>query len=112
MKKIIIHGEKLGLITNKETLEVKQLFCDFLIECLSYFHESYGVTHFQDHQMTTSLMEKGWKLWKIQRYSTPDAKMVFLHRKVGGLFSLLKELESEIDLSPIWTQILKLTENI
>jgi hypothetical protein len=30
---------------------------------------------------------------------------VFLHRKLGGLFSLLKEMEVEIDLSPFWEKI-------
>jgi aarF domain-containing kinase len=39
---------------------------------------------------------------KLLKFSPPPRKILFLHRKLGGLFNLLKRLEVKINLHPYW----------
>ncbi|MCB0420520.1 MAG: hypothetical protein KDD61_05965 [Bdellovibrionales bacterium] len=42
---------------------------------------------------------------KSLKFSPPPRKIIFLHRKLGGLFNLMKRLDVQIDLRPYWQQI-------
>ena len=105
--KILLFGEKLGLVNRSDRLEAVNLFVSFMKDVLSYFHAEINPVDFKKEEITKKLLETGWKLWKEQRISSPHSDLVFLHRKLGGLFSLLKEMEVEIDLSPFWEKIKK-----
>ena len=41
------------------------------------------------------------------RFSPPPRKLLFLHRKLGGLFQLLKRLDVAMDLSPYWERMVE-----
>lgn len=103
---ILDFGEQLGLVHSEDKKEAIELFSTFMKDLLSYFHEEKNPVDFKNEEMTKSLLTTGWKLFKEQRISSPHSDMVFLHRKLGGLFSLLKEMEVEIDLTPLWQKIL------
>lgn len=104
---ILDFGEQLGLVHSDDKKEAIILFCQFMKEILSYFHDENNPVDFKNEELTKSLLVTGWKLFKEQRISSPHSDMVFLHRKLGGLFSLLKEMKVEIDLSPVWREIIK-----
>lgn len=104
--KIMLYGEQLGLVDRSDRKEAVVLFISFMKNVLSYFHQDKNPVDFTKEEITKGLLETGWKLWKEQRISSPDSNLVFLHRKLGGLFSLLKEMESKIDLYPFWQKIL------
>lgn len=106
-RNILRYGENLGLIFKKDRAEALALFEDFLIDVFSNFKENNNPISFRDKNLTDRLMKKGWELWKKQRISNPHSDILFLHRKIGGLFSMLKESEITIDLSVYWPRILK-----
>lgn len=103
--KILIYGEALGLVDRADTKLAVQLFVGFMKDVMSYFHQEKNPMDFKNEEITKKLMEAGWKLWKEQRISRPNSNLVFLHRKLGGLFSLLKEMQIQIDLYPFWEKI-------
>ena len=39
------------------------------------------------------------------RFSSPPRRLLFLHRKLGGLFQLLKRLDVSLDLRPYWARM-------
>ena len=39
------------------------------------------------------------------KFSAPPRKILFLHRKLGGIFTLLKKLDIELDVYPYWQQM-------
>lgn len=41
------------------------------------------------------------------RHSPPPRSLIFLHRKLGGIFNLLKTLEARLDLGPYWESLVK-----
>lgn len=49
------------------------------------------------------------KLAKELRYSPPPYNLVFLHRKLAGVYSILKGMEVKIDVSPYWQKMTELT---
>jgi predicted unusual protein kinase regulating ubiquinone biosynthesis (AarF/ABC1/UbiB family) len=104
-QKILDHGERLGLIDRKDNEEAVNLFVDFMIDVMSFFRPENNPIDFSNEIITKRLFENGWALWKKQRISVPNSNLVFLHRKLGGLFSLLKESKISIDLYPMWEKI-------
>lgn len=104
-EKILHFGEKLGLVSRSDRMEAVELFISFMKDVLSYFQEQKNPMNFNNEEITQRLLITGWKLFKEQRISSPHADLVFLHRKLGGLFSLLKEMKVVIDLNVFWKQI-------
>jgi aarF domain-containing kinase len=39
------------------------------------------------------------------RFSPPPRRLLFLHRKLGGLFQLLRRLDLRLDLAPYWDRM-------
>ncbi len=109
---LIKYGEKLGLVSSKESEEVKKIFTSFMITTLSLFHPEKNPVDFKNNDIAKELLLLGWELWRKQKISAPDSNMVFLHRKVGGLFSLLKEVNAKINLVNIWKMIESYGEDI
>ena len=107
-KEILNIGEKLGLVDRTDNLEAVQIFIDFMIDVMSFFRPENNPLDFSNEKITKKLLDSGWELWKKQRISTPNSNLVFLHRKLGGLFSLLKESKLTIDLYPMWIKIINL----
>jgi hypothetical protein len=77
---------------------------------MSFFRIENNPMDFSNEEITTRLFETGWKLWKKQKISSPNSNLVFLHRKLGGLFALLKESKITINLHPKWIFLTKLNE--
>jgi len=42
------------------------------------------------------------------RYTAPARQMIFLNRKLGGMFHLLKDLDARADLHAYWQDVMKL----
>jgi predicted unusual protein kinase regulating ubiquinone biosynthesis (AarF/ABC1/UbiB family) len=107
LKNILIYGEKLGLVDRKDNFEAIKLFENFLIDVLSFFRKENNPMDFSNENITSRLLENGWKLFQAQKISRPDSNLVFLHRKLGGLFSVLKESKIQMDLYPFWLLIVE-----
>ncbi|MBP9682240.1 MAG: AarF/ABC1/UbiB kinase family protein [Bacteriovorax sp.] len=107
---ILRFGEDLGLVSSADKTEAVELFVTFMKEAMSYFRKENNPMNFRDEKITGRLLEMGWKLWKVQRISSPNANLIFLHRKLGGLFSLLKEMQISIDLYPYWEKMEKFNQ--
>ena len=44
---------------------------------------------------------------KALKFSPPPRQVIFLHRKLGGLFNLLKRMEVRVDLKPYWERLMQ-----
>jgi hypothetical protein len=41
------------------------------------------------------------------KYSPPPRDLIFLHRKLGGVFQTLKRLGVKLDLQAVWIEMMK-----
>ncbi len=100
--KIIREGEAFGLISERESVETKKLFAELLINSVEPFFASKQPFQFDDSDYVKRSREAGTKFGRSLRFSPPPQRILFLHRKLGGIFNFVKKLEVRLDLTPYW----------
>jgi len=61
---------------------------------------------FSNSEFLKATQESSKSVLKTFKFSPPPHSIVFLHRKLAGVYAILKQLEVKIDLSPYWQKIL------
>ncbi len=90
---------QLGFLDKRETDEVKEVFIDFLILSMRPFEESRQPFDFSNGEYSQEVRSEAWRFSRMLKYSAPPKQLIFLHRKLGGIFMLLKKLDIKADLS-------------
>lgn len=96
-----------GLLDARETEEGKKLFLDLLDHGMKAFHDGATVFKFDDEEYMKNNARISRELIKVLKFSPPPSRLLFLHRKLGGVYALLRKLEIELDIRPFWDTILK-----
>lgn len=97
-----------GLLDRRETQESKQIFVDLMQLGMSPFFDRTkkdGKFNFKDDSFLKENSRLSRLLMQSLKFSPPPHKLIFLHRKLGGIFALLRNLEVEIDLQEYWEKI-------
>jgi aarF domain-containing kinase len=97
-----------GLISDRESTETRRLLAEMMISSLEPFREGAQPFHFKNLEYVKKQRATLQEFTQSLRHSPPPKKILFLHRKLGGIFSFLKKLEAEIDVAPYWAQMLSL----
>ena len=95
-----------GLIDDRESDESKQLFVDLLVNSVEPFSPTKQPFVFRDEEYATRTRDAGQRFVRSLRYSPPPRQILFLHRKLGGIFQLLKRLDVSLDLRPYWEKMI------
>lgn len=97
-----------GLLDARETPEAKRLFTELMELGMSPFLNvpTGGKFNFEDDDFLKNSSRLSRELLQNLKYSPPPYKLIFLHRKLGGLFAILRKLQVELDLREYWEQIL------
>lgn len=103
--RVIELGVAQGLLDVRESKEVKDLFADLLISAVEPFVPELQPFEFADEDYAARARDIGVAFTRSLRYSPPPRKLIFLHRKLGGLFNILKRMQLSLDLSPYWEQM-------
>lgn len=101
-QRIVEEGISFGLIDPRESQESFEAFVDMLVCSAEPFSPSAQPFRFRDSDYNQRSREIVTRFIKGLVYSPPPKRLIFLHRKLGGLFQLLKRLDVELDLSPYW----------
>ena len=96
-----------GLISEKEGPESRKLLADMMILSLEPFASNAKAFDFKDADYSRRTREATQAFAQSLRFSPPPRKLIFLHRKLGGIFAFLKRLEAEIDVAPYWKQMVE-----
>lgn len=94
-----------SLIDARESEEARSVFVDMLRVSLEPF-ETAGAFAFGDADYAERSREVVRRFTQALRFSSPPRKLLFLHRKLGGLFQLLKRLDVTMDLRPYWARMI------
>jgi predicted unusual protein kinase regulating ubiquinone biosynthesis (AarF/ABC1/UbiB family) len=95
----------LGLLDRAETGEGKDAMVRLLRASLSPFDVACQPFRFIDADYAREMRELAMALTQACRVSPPPRAIIFLHRKLGGVFNLLKAMEVELDLTDYWKRI-------
>jgi predicted unusual protein kinase regulating ubiquinone biosynthesis (AarF/ABC1/UbiB family) len=96
---------RLSLIDPREGPEASLRLLDLLRTSARPFQPALQPFDFTDAEYARDTREAAFRLAQACRYSPPPRTILFLHRKLGGLFNLAKALEARLDLRPYWSRI-------
>ena len=104
--RIVDAGIAFGLIDPRESQDTRGLFVEMLVSSSEPFSQHGKPFVFRNADYAARSQSVVKRFAKSLRYSPPPRHLIFLHRKLGGLFQLLKRLDVDLDLSPYWAQML------
>lgn len=96
------------LIDPKESPEAFAAFEEMLTTAIRPFFANSGVHQafdFSDQKHLEVSQAASKKLVSALKYSPPPHNILFLHRKLGGVYSVLKNLGVSLDISKYWKQM-------
>lgn len=99
-------GLAFGLIDPRESAETRAAFVEMLKNAAEPFERGRQPFRFGDAAYAARSKEVVQRFVSGLRFSPPPRQLIFLHRKLGGLFQLLKRLDVELDLYPYWERML------
>ncbi|WP_374035027.1 ABC1 kinase family protein [Bdellovibrio bacteriovorus] len=105
--KIVQKAIEFGLLDSRESEEAKTVFVALLKLGMSPFFQDSDSRkfNFKNDQFVKENARLSRQLVQSLKYSPPPHKLIFLHRKLGGMFAALRKLEVELDLSEYWNKI-------
>lgn len=102
------HAIQCGFIDPRESAAAFKVFEELITTAIApFFVEDLGSTYFNFADINHSLRSQkvGKALSDELVYSPPPYDLVFLHRKLAGIYSILKSLEVRLDISGYWRQM-------
>jgi predicted unusual protein kinase regulating ubiquinone biosynthesis (AarF/ABC1/UbiB family) len=96
---------QLNLLDRAECPEAREALVSLIRASLSPFDPKQQPFRFADAHYAQEMREKGLKLVQACQVSPPPRPILFLHRKLGGIFHLLKTMEVELDLTTSWERM-------
>lgn len=108
-KKIVDVSIEQGLIDERESEDAKRKLVDMLVLGLEPFDPSRQPFVFKDEDYTRRTRETIQAFTQSLKYSPPPRRILFLHRKMGGVFAFLKRLDIELDVAPYWDRMVHKT---
>ena len=94
------------LMDERESPTTKDLFVDMLLNAAEPFDHRVQPFDFRDADYGARSSDIARRFVTSLRFSPPPRRLIFLHRKLGGLFQLLKRLDVQLDLAPYWERML------
>lgn len=95
-----------GVLDPRESGETKELFCRMMELIVSVFREESQPFNFSSgaylHEIRTTTMTFA----STVKFTAPAKDLIFLNRKLGGMFHLLKDLGVRADLNIMWQRML------
>ena len=98
----------MGFIDAREKPETKAGFYDMLRSSLCAFDLDRQPFDFSDKDYFTRTRTTSSAFGKQSKFSAPPFAIIFLHRKLVGIFGLLKDLHVKLDLTPYWERATQL----
>jgi aarF domain-containing kinase len=95
-----------GLLDAREGVEARELFYQLMANALEPFAVSRQPFAFQDPDYLARARQVTMRFAACLKYSPPPRQIIFLHRKLGGLFALFKRLDVRLDLVPYWERMI------
>ena len=98
---ILNESIRIGFLDERENEEVREIYLrmiDFLSE--PFRHDDYF--DFTDKNFFEKSRDLSWELTRKCRFTPPPKDLLFLHRKLGGVFIFLKRLNVKIRLKDYW----------
>lgn len=104
---LIEGGIAFGLLDAREGPEARAAFAKMMRAATLPFAPQVQPFEFRDPDYQRQTRDLVFRFMQTLRFTAPPRRLLFLHRKLGGLFNLLKRLEVRLDLEPYWQRMIE-----
>lgn len=104
---LISCANSLGLIDPRENENVEKEFIRLMSLVTFMFREENQPFSFNNPEYLQNVRSTTLTLIRNVHYSAPARQLIFLNRKLGGMFHLLKEAGGKINMRPYWEKVNK-----
>jgi aarF domain-containing kinase len=104
-QRIADEGVALGLVDARESRDTRKLFATFLRTAVEPFDPTKQPFRFRDAGYAERSRDVSRRFVRSLAFTPPPRRLLFLHRKLGGIFQLLKRLDLELDLRAYWERM-------
>lgn len=101
-EQIIEHTRSMRLLDPRESPECMQAFVSMLRMSLEPFEPQHQPFDFASNAYSSDMRKSSLHFTKLIRYSAPPHQILFLHRKLSGIFRLLQAMRVKIPLQDYW----------
>lgn len=115
--KIIENAIQMELLDPRESESAQLLFIKMMNLAVEPFlgkkYDQYSTENtfqFADKEYNDRSKKVIKEFLKELKYTPPPHNLIFLHRKLGGIFSLLRRLNIELNLRPYWQEMIGKSE--
>lgn len=105
-KNLMIESERLKFIDPRENDEVRALYIKMMDTLSAPFRQTTPFD-FADKKFYDDTKNISWTLTRKCKYSPPPKDLLFLHRKLAGVFILIRKLEAKLVLKDFWYKVEK-----
>ncbi len=102
--KIIDAHYDLGMLDERESDETKDKFIEMLKISVEPFDPENQPFNFADPDYSKRSRDSVGAFAAALKYTPPPRDLLFLHRKLGGVFNLMKNIDLKLDLTDYWPE--------
>ena len=103
MVECFVHSD---MLDSKESKECIGKFIKMQFHAARPFNKKYQPFDYSSVEFNKELKKNAYDFIMSLKYSSPPKELIFLHRKLGGIFLILKKLAVKIDTSNYFDDIL------
>lgn len=98
---IIEESQSIGFLDARESDEVKAIYLEMMRMLVAPF-QSNEAFDFADKSFLDRSRDLSWEMTRKCKYSPPPKDLLFLHRKLVGVFVFIKKLDAKVTLKDYW----------
>lgn len=105
-KELIKVSQGFGLLDPREETEAQEAYLHMMDVVIAPFRHV-GMFDFATETYSQNSKEASLAFAKALKFSPPPRDLIFLHRKLGGVFQTLKRMETKLDLRMVWEKMMQ-----
>jgi predicted unusual protein kinase regulating ubiquinone biosynthesis (AarF/ABC1/UbiB family) len=98
-KEVIDFCVQHNILFANESAEAKKLFFDMLKLAVYPFRPENQPFHFSSRDYSAQIRAAIFSFVREAKFTPPPRELIFLHRKLGGIFNILKMMDLRLDLT-------------
>ncbi len=103
---LIAVSQGFGLLDPREETEAQEAYLHMMDVIIAPFRHV-GEFNFATETYSQNSKDATLAFARALKFSPPPRELIFLHRKLGGVFQTLKRMETKLDLRMVWERMMQ-----
>ncbi len=104
-EEMLERAAEFGFLDKRETAEVRDLFCQLMSLIASMFRIENQPFSFASESYLKQIRDTSFEFANLVQHTSPAHQIIFLNRKLGGMYHLLKDADCTVDVNAFWKHV-------